>query len=137
MFYMGNFDGMINRNVEDAAEFILSCRYATLATSHPETGARLSALSNLQGQCVGELFFATDVNSQKVANIRQNPVGELMFTNGESQIILRGKMEVLTDPASRKAKWQDWMTNYFPDGLEGSTMCVIKFTTAAVRAMLV
>lgn len=136
LFYMGDMNNMPAENIKDAEHFISNREYTIIATNNVNTGVRLSALSNLPGQTVKELYFATDVNSQKIKNIWDNPSCEVMFTDGNGQIMLSGKAEILTDAESKKAKWNDNMLCHFPDGAEDSTFCVVRFKTSSVRAMI-
>lgn len=135
LFYMGDVDGMSAQQFNDAEDFIVAREYTVICTVDPSSGARISALSNLPGQTIRELFFATEAGSRKVKNLQADPRCELMYTNGGGQVMLSGTAEVITDVATKKALWQDWMTDYFPEGPEGQS-CIIRFKTANVRAML-
>jgi len=137
LFYMGDSSGMNEEQRKTALDFIVSREYITFATDNKETGPRLSALNNLPGQKITELYFGTDVNSQKVKNLWDNPVCEIMYTDGCSQIMLSGKATVVNDPEIKKEKWQPEMIEHFTDGPEGEVYCVIKFEPFGVRAMIV
>lgn len=137
LFYVGEADNMNGQQATDALEFITGLEYGVIATNNPETGARLSALNNMPGQTLKALYYGTDLNSQKVANIQADPRCEMMYTNGAgSQIMLTGKAEILTDIETKKAFWQEWMNEFDPEGPEGTTMCIVRFTPEKIRAML-
>jgi general stress protein 26 len=138
VFYVGDVSGLSEQQQKEAEAFVVALPHGVIATNNKESGARLSALSNLlPGQTLGELTFVTDTTSQKVANIRQNPLIELLFTDGNGLVVLSGNAKTYTDPETKKAVWQPWMTEHFPDGVEGNTLCVIKFHPASIRAMII
>lgn len=135
LFYIGEAKNMSAEEKRTAEEFIEGKGHAVIATSSKDAEARVSGLSHLPGQSMEELCFATDSNSQKVKNMTENPMCEILYTDGNGQVILSGKMEVFTDPETKKAKWMDYMIQHFPDGPDG-TFCVLKFKPMAVRAMI-
>ncbi len=133
---MGKPTGMKAQEVKDAEAFIQKIDYVVIGTNNTETGVRLSALNNLPGQRIDELYFATDSNSQKVLNIRNNPKIEVMMTDGNGQIMLSGNGEVISDLQIKRIKWQPYMVEHFKGGIEDNEWCLVKLTTFAVRAML-
>lgn len=136
VFHVGEISGMKADDMKDVEEFVSACPYVIIATNNKDTGARLSALAPLPGSSMEGIYFATDAKSQKVVNLLHNPDCEIIFTDGQSQVIYSGKGEVFTDMETKKAKWMDWMIDYFPDGVEGETMCVLKFVPSSARIML-
>lgn len=136
LFYDGEFSGMTPENCKDALEFIVASENACVGTMNENGTPRLSVITNLPGQQVNCLYFATDINSQKAKNLIANPFCELLYTNGHGQVILTGSIEVITDTEARKARWLPWMNEFFSDGPEGETMCLLKFTPQKVRAMI-
>jgi len=136
LFYMGEIGGMSPENRKEVLEFVINQVYTVISTSNPKTGARVSAVSNLPGQELETLYFATDSDSEKVKNLKATSHCELMYTDGQSQVILGGKIEIITDVETKKTKWLPWMKGHFPDGPEGDKLCFLKFTTQYVRATI-
>lgn len=137
LFYMGLVSGMFEEQLMVANEFINAQMYAVVATVNADLQPRISNLNNLPGQKTGELFFATDAGSTKVANIKNNPVAEVMYTDGNGQLMLSGSMEIVTEPEIKKAFWADEMSEHYPGGAEGDVFCVLKFTPVSARIMIV
>jgi len=136
-FYVGNVSDMSPEQKEIAVDFIRSLEYGIIATNNPETGARLSALNNLEGQTLKAMHFGTEFTNQKVRNIELDPRCEFMYTNANGgQIMLSGKAQILTDTESKRKLWQEWMNEFAPDGPEGKAMCIIRFTPEKVRGMI-
>ena len=137
LFYLGEISGMSASQVKDAEEFIRGLVYGIVATNNPETGARLSALNNLDGQTLKTLHFGTDATSQKVKNIQADPRMEVMFTNADGgQVMLSGTAEIDTDTETKQAFWQDWMNEYSPEVAAGTGVCIIRFKPESIRAMV-
>lgn len=136
LFYVGEANGMSAEEIKIAEEFIAARDHAVIGTSCKEKGARVSGFSHLPGQSLQEFYFATESNSQKVKNISENPLCELMYTDGNGQVILTGNAEVLTDAGTKKSKWMDHMIHHFPEGPEGDLFCIVRFKPVGVRAML-
>jgi len=137
LFYMGEVSGMSAEQVKITEEFISGLEYGIIATNNPKTGARLSALNNLQGQSLQILHYGTDDNSQKVVNIKADPRIEVMYTNAAGgQIMISGKAEIATDTETKTKFWQDWMNEYSPEGPEGNGVCIICFKPELIRAMI-
>jgi len=135
LFYVGEAKSMQPEDIKTAEEFIAGQNHAVIATGNNEAGARVSGLSHLPGQSMQELCFATDSNSEKVKNLTNNPMCEILYTDGNGQVILSGKMEVFTDAETKKSKWMEHMIHHFPEGPDG-TFCVLKFKPVSVRAMI-
>jgi predicted transcriptional regulator YdeE/general stress protein 26 len=133
---MGGIAGLSDEQKKTAEDFINAQMYGVVATNHPDTGARLSCLNNMPGQTMGKLYFATDSASSKIANILSDPRCEVMYTDGNSQMFLKGKAVVVDDKALKKAKWVDYMYDYFKEGPDGAQYCLVEFIPDEARIML-
>ena len=70
-----------------------------------------------------------------VAQYRENNHACIYFcdTRFFRGVMLRGTMEVLTDPASKEMIWQEGDTMYYPEGVTDPDYCVLKFTAISGR----
>lgn len=137
LFYFGEISGMTAEQVKDAEEFIRGLVHGIIATNNPETGARLSAQNNLDGQTLETLHFGTETTSQKVKNIQADPRMEVMYTDANGgQVMLAGTAEIVTDTETKQALWQEWMNEYSPEGATGTNLCIIRFKPKSIRAMV-
>ena len=136
LFHMGSI-GSLEKEQQTAAEtFINAQMHGVAATNNPKSGARLSCLNNMPGQTLETLYFATDSASAKIANIWADPRMEILYTDGNSQLFLRGDAAIVSDKALKKAKWTDFMYDHYKDGPEGEQFCLIEFRPAEARIML-
>jgi general stress protein 26 len=80
---------------------------------------------------VDSLWFATEVRSNKIAQLRNNPKAAIYGYDMEEMTEFRlfGKVELLDDTASRRKIWRDEFVQHFPDGVDSPTMIVLRFDT--------
>lgn len=136
LFHIGPVNNMDAEQTENTEKFINNLVHTVIATVNADGTPRLSNLNNLPNQTLKRLLFATDSQSTKISNIRLNPYCELMYTDGNSQVILTGHTTLLEDKENKKALWNDQMYNYFPEGPESGHFCLIEFTPVVTRIML-
>lgn len=81
------------------------------------------------------LYFTTNTSSMRVAQYRENPKACAYFCDRRffRGVMLRGTMEVLTDPESKERIWREGDTMYYPGGVTDPDYCVLRFTTADGR----
>ena len=136
LFHMGSIDGLTAEQRTEAEKFINQQIYGVVGTNNPKTGARLSCLNNMPGQTLDKLYFATDSGSAKIANIWADPLLEVLYTDGNSQLFLAGKASIVEDKALKQEKWIDFMYNHFKDGPDGEQYCLVEFRPTEARIML-
>ncbi|MDD6471867.1 MAG: pyridoxamine 5'-phosphate oxidase family protein [Bacteroidales bacterium] len=75
-------------------------------------------------------YFTTNTSSLRVAQYEANSKASLYFCDerGFRGVMLRGRMEVLTDAASKELIWREGDTEYYPGGLTDPDYCVLRFT---------
>ena len=75
-------------------------------------------------------YFTTNTFSLRVAHYKANPKASIYFCDakGFKGMMLRGTMEVLTDPASKEMIWRNGDEQYYPGGVTDPNYCVLKFT---------
>ena len=136
LFHMGGIESLNNEQKTIATEFINKQAYTVIATNNSQTGVRLSCLSNMPEQKLDTLYFGTDSASTKIANIKSNAQCEILYTDGNSQLMLSGNAVVITDIEIKKSKWIDMMYEHFKDGPESEEYSLIEFRTSQARIML-
>ena len=80
-------------------------------------------------------YFTTNTFSIRVAQYKANPKASIYFCDAEGfkGMMLRGTMEVLTDPASKEMIWHNGDEQYYPGGVTDPNYCVLKFTATDGR----
>ena len=84
-----------------------------------------------------EFYFTTNTSSMRVKQFRKNPNATIYFYNKGlvkyTGVMIKGKMEVLTDDESKKMIWKTGDTLYYKKGVTDPDYCVLKFTSISGR----
>ena len=80
-------------------------------------------------------YFTTNTSSLRVKQYRANDKASVYFFDKRffRGVMLLGRMEVLTDPATKEMIWREGDTLYYPLGVTDPDYCVLKFTSETVR----
>lgn len=84
-----------------------------------------------------EFYFSTNTSSMRVAQYRKNPKACIYFYHKGLikyvGVMLKGKMEVLTDQKTKDMIWRRGDTMFYKKGVTDSDYCVLKFTAESGR----
>lgn len=84
-----------------------------------------------------EFYFSTNTSSMRVAQYKKNPKASIYFYHKGLikyvGVMLRGKMEVLTDQENKNAIWKRGDTMFYKKGVTDPDYCVLKFTATGGR----
>ncbi len=80
-------------------------------------------------------FFTTNTSSMRVKQYAANPKACIYFFDKRffRGVMLKGKMEVLQDSASKEMIWEAGDEMYYPKGVTDPDYCVLKFTAQTGR----
>lgn len=81
------------------------------------------------------LYFTTNTSSMRVSQFLKNNHSCLYFCDRRffRGAMLKGTMEVLTDPTHKEMIWQEGDTMYYKDGVTDPDYCVLRFTATSGR----
>ncbi len=84
-----------------------------------------------------EFYFSTNTSSLRVQQYKNNPHASIYFYHKGLfkyvGVMLRGKMEVLTDQETKNSLWQKGDTLFYKKGKTDPDYCVLKFTATDGR----
>ena len=84
-----------------------------------------------------EFYFSTNTSSMRVAQYLNNPNASIYFYHKGLfryvGVMLKGKMEVLTDQDSKSMIWHKGDTLFYKGGVTDPDYCVLKFTAISGR----
>ncbi len=84
-----------------------------------------------------EFYFSTNTSSIRVKHYRDNPNASIYFYHKGLiryvGVMLKGKMEVLTDQETKNMIWEKGDTIFYKDGVTDPDYCVLKFTATSGR----
>ena len=84
-----------------------------------------------------EFYFSTNTSSVRVAQYKKNPKASIYFYHKGLikyvGVMLKGKMEVLTDHKTKNMIWRRGDTMFYKKGVADPDYCVLKFTATSGR----
>lgn len=84
-----------------------------------------------------EFYFSTNTSSMKVKQYRDNPKASIYFYHKGlikyTGVMLKGKMEVLTDQETKSQLWRKGDILFYKKGVTDPDYCVLKFTATSGR----
>ncbi len=79
-----------------------------------------------------EYYFSTNTSSMRVKQYMNNPKASIYFYHKGliryEGVMLTGKMEVMTDQATKDMIWRKGDTMFYKQGVTDPDYCVLKFT---------
>jgi general stress protein 26 len=74
------------------------------------------------------IYFATNTSSTKVSHVRANPKACAYYCDPKEYrgLMVQGTLEIIDDPAVKRALWQDWWTKYYGGGVDAPDYTVLR-----------
>ena len=86
---------------------------------------------------IKEFYFSPNTSSMRVRQYQENPNASIYFYHKGLVkyvgVMLKGKMEVLTDQEIKNKLWRKGDTMFYKNGVTDSDYCVLKFTAISGR----
>ena len=86
---------------------------------------------------IKEFYFSTNTSSMRVRQYQENPNASIYFYHKGLVkyvgVMLKGKMEVLTDQEIKNKFWRKGDTMFYKNGVTDPDYCVLKFTAISGR----
>ena len=75
-----------------------------------------------------EIYFVTNIESPKIADIQANPTVTLTFQSSSQFVSLSGRATVVRDKALIDDLWKESLKLWFPKGKDDPAICLIHFS---------
>jgi general stress protein 26 len=126
---------MDNRKLE---EFIRKQSVAFIGSVDEEGFPNVKAMLRPRKiESLHRFYFSTNTSSMRVQQFRSNPNACIYFCRKGliryTGVMLKGKMEVLTDQASKDMIWHKGDTMFYKGGVTDPDYCVLRFTAESGR----
>ena len=123
---------------EKIARFIGKQKVAFICSVDEEGFPNVKAmLKPRKTEGIKEFYFSTNTSSMRVKQYRDDPRACIYFYRKGllryEGVMLKGKMEVLTDRASKEMIWRRGDTMFYKGGVTDPDYCVLKFTAELGR----
>lgn len=125
-------------DLEKVAKFIDRQRVSFICSIDEENYPNMKAmLKPRKRNGLKEFFFSTNTSSIRVQQYIKNPNASIYFYHKGLMryvgVMLKGKMEVLTDQESKNMIWKKGDTMFYKKGVTDPDYCVLKFTAEGGR----
>jgi general stress protein 26 len=98
-----------------------------VTTANGRSHARPMAVAEIRPD--GDVFFATSLQSPKIAEIEANPEVIVTFQGGSQFALVAGTAEIVRDRRLIDDMWSEAWKVYFPRGKSDPELCLIRVDT--------
>ncbi|MCL2370932.1 MAG: pyridoxamine 5'-phosphate oxidase family protein [Firmicutes bacterium] len=88
-----------------------------------------SVITPAKADGIKSLWFASNLDSQKVAQLKKNNRASVCFCSDEYSVSLTGEVKILTDTATKKQLWYKGLEDNYEGGINDPLYCVLHFVT--------
>jgi general stress protein 26 len=115
--------------IEKISKILSGAKSVYLATNGSHGHPNLRAMMPAKAEGASSVWFVTNAESSKVQELLKDPSAVLYASapRNAGECRLWGKVEVLSDPASRKHAWNEAFKEHFPEGAEAENLRVLRF----------
>ena len=122
---------------QEIFDFIDAQKTAFIASVDEEGFPNMKAMLAPRERDGVQLYFTTNTSSLRVKQYRENPKASVYFYHRGrfryTGVMLKGTMEVLTDPAVKERIWRMGDTMFYKKGVTDPDYCVLRFTAESGR----
>lgn len=113
---------------EKLYELVNKFRTAMLVTQASDGGMRARPMALSEVESDADLWFATDKESPKIAEIEANPRVAVTLQEGNVFVSLTGRAEVVRDRAKVEEQWSEFWKVWF-SGKDDPNLVLLRFTS--------
>lgn len=125
-------------DIEQIAEFIRKQKVAFICSIDRDGFPNVKAMlkpRKING--LREFYFTTNTSSMRVKQYLSDPKASIYFYRKGliryTGVMLKGKMEVLTDQETKDMIWRKGDTMFYKGGVTDPDYCILKFTAECGR----
>jgi general stress protein 26 len=100
-----------------------------ITRSGGELHARPMSVADLRPEA--DAFFASSIESPKVAEIEADPYAMITFQDGMKFAVVTGQARIVRDRALIDKLWSESWRAWFPGGKDDPSLCLLKFEANA------
>ena len=118
---------------EKVRELIKDSRIAMLATLDPEGRIVSQPMATQDVEPDADLWFIAEQSSEKVANIRRAPRGNVSYSSNDSWVSVAGTAEVVDDTAKLEELWNTFTDAWMEGGPENPENILIRVSAGSAE----
>ena len=125
-------------NLKEIEKFINKQKISFICSIDDENYPNVKAvLKPRKKNGLKEFYFSTNTSSMRVNQYKSNPNASIYFYHKGLikyvGVMLKGKMEILTDQETKNMIWKKGDTIFYKKGVTDPDYCVLKFTAEKGR----
>ncbi len=125
-------------NLKEIEKFINKQKVSFICSIDDENYPNVKAvLKPRKKNGLKEFYFSTNTSSMRVNQYKSNPNASIYFYHKGLikyvGVMLKGKMEILTDQKTKNMIWKKGDTMFYKKGVTDPDYCVLKFTAKEGR----
>lgn len=125
-------------NLDKIEKFISKQKVCFICSIDDENYPNVKAMLKTRKRVgLKEFYFSTNTSSMRVKQYKNNPNASIYFYHKGlikyKGVMLKGKMEVLTDQETKNMIWEKGDTTFYKGGVTDPDYCVLKFTAKCGR----
>ncbi|MBR2753641.1 pyridoxamine 5'-phosphate oxidase family protein [Candidatus Saccharibacteria bacterium] len=125
-------------NLKEIEQFIAKQKVSLIGSIDDKDYPNIKAMLKPRKRVgLKEFYFSTNTSSMRVQQFRKNPNACVYFYHKGlikyMGVMLKGKMEVLTDQKTKNIIWKKGDTMFYKKGVTDPDYCVLKFTATSGR----
>jgi general stress protein 26 len=124
-----------SEDIRKVAKLIEGIQFAMLSTIDENGEIHARPMATQQVEFDGDVYFFTDENTSKVADIRRDSRVNVVYASPEKDcyVSLAGNAEISHDKAKMKELWSPGLKIWFEEGLETPGICLIRVKASGVE----
>jgi general stress protein 26 len=95
----------------------------------------VAAITAAQAEGLRQIDFSSGLSSNKAKRLAKSNKASVCFLSESYNISLAGTLEIVTDPAVKKATWYDALSQHF-SGPDDPDFCVLRFTAERYNLLI-
>ena len=125
-------------NLKNIEQFVDKQNVAFIASVDDDGVPNMKAmLRHRKRNSLKEFYFSTNLSAMRTKQYQKNPKASIYYYHKGAVkyvgVMLKGKMEVLTDQESKNMIWKTGDVIFYREGVTDPDYCVLKFTAKSGR----
>jgi len=133
----------INKAIEKASEIIkertasgtYNNQFCVLAQEDLDGRITAAVITASNADGIKQINFCSGIESNWAKRAKRDSRAAVCFDSDVYSITLRGKLEILTDAATKNENWYSGLDNHF-SGADDPNYCVLQFTTEVFKLFI-
>lgn len=114
--------------IQTLQQLIGDIHTAMLTTVMPDGSLRSRPMETARTHFDGDLWFFTEADAPKVAEIEANPHVNVVYAQPDTQrfVSMSGRVQVVRDRKRMEVLWNPQLKEYFPEGLDDPKLALLR-----------